>query len=65
MDEVFESLKTSKPMSASAFEIRVYEIVPSHKGDYAFAEFIVHSLNLEGRYEDVYKHMKKNGMNLE
>lgn len=64
IDEVFESLKVLKPMSHNAFELRVYESDPSQNGNYHFAEQIVNTLNLEERYEDVYKHMKKNGMNL-
>ena len=63
MDRVRESLK-SKPMHHAQFEQAVYEIVPSHKGDYHFAESIVTTLNDEHNYEDVYKHMKKSGMNL-
>ena len=63
MDRVRDSLK-SKPMHHAQFEQAVYEIVPSHKSDYHFAESIVMTLNDEHRYEDVYKHMKKSGMNL-
>ena len=46
------------------FEEAVYEIVPSHKDDYHFAESIISTLNDEHRWEKVHQHMKKDGMNL-
>jgi ABC-type phosphate transport system ATPase subunit len=65
MDRVSDSIQKGKPMHHNVFENVVYEIVPSRKGDYHFAEEIVKTLNMEGRWEEVYKHMKKSGMNLE
>ena len=41
-----------------------YEIVPSRRGDYYFAEDIVSTLNYEERWVKVYKHMKKDEMNI-
>lgn len=64
MDEVREGINAGRPMHHHEFERRVYEIVPSRKGDYHFAESIISSLNETGRYQDVYQHMKKDGMNI-
>jgi hypothetical protein len=64
MDNVRTSLKT-KPMGHVKFESEIFKIVPSHDGDYKFAETIILTLNDEHRYTDVYQHMKKDGMNLE
>ena len=65
MEEVSKAIFTGKkPMSHSEFEDRVYQIVPTLKEDYHFAESIVRSLNRKGQYTEVYHHMKKSGMNL-
>jgi hypothetical protein len=66
MDEVWNEAKKKggKPMNHHEFEQRVYQIVPSHKGDYHFAEGIVSTLYDEGKYKEVFKHMKKDGMNI-
>jgi hypothetical protein len=65
MEEVSRATSTDKkPMSHSEFENRIYQIVPTHKGDYHLAESIVRSLNSKGQYTEVYQHMKKSGMNL-
>jgi len=64
MERVRDTMKQKKPMHHAQFEQAIYEIVPTHKGDYHFAESVVLTLKDEHRYEDVYKHMKKSGMNL-
>lgn len=64
MDKVRKTMKEGKPMHHAQFEQAIYEIVPIHNGDYQFAESVVLTLKDEHRYEDVYKHMKKSGMNL-
>lgn len=64
MDEVSKSLRTDKPMSHGEFEDRVYQVVPTRKGNYHFVESIVRTLNKEGRWQEVYTHMKKDGMNI-
>lgn len=64
MDKVRESILQKKPMHHAQFEQAIYEIVPTHNRDFKFAESVVLTLNDEHRYEDVYKHMKKSGMNL-
>lgn len=64
MDRARKSIKEDKPMNHSVFEQAVYEIVPSKRGDYHFAEEVVSTLNEEGRWKEVYAHMKKNGMNI-
>ena len=64
MDEASKTIREGKPMGHHQFEQRIYEIVPSHRGDYHFAESIVDTLNDEQRWEEVYQHMKKDGMNL-
>lgn len=64
MDEARQGIKNGKPMSHSEFEQKVYEIVPTRRRDYHFAEDIVSTLNEEGRYPEVYEHMKKSDMNI-
>ncbi|SRR6266480_712179 len=64
MDEASKSILGGKPMRRADFEKRVYSIVPAHDGDYHFAESIVGTLNDTGQYTDVYRQMKKDGMNL-
>jgi len=59
-----ELTKSKVSMSHQKFEAQVYKIVPSHKGDYHFAESIVAALYGEGKYKAVYPWMKKSGMNL-
>jgi hypothetical protein len=65
MEEVSKAIYSGKePMNHSEFEDRVYNIVPTHRNDYHFAESIVRTLNARGQYQEVYQHMKKSGMNL-
>lgn len=64
MDRVRISIKKNKPMNRQDFEDEIYKIIPSRKGDYHFAEEIVSTLNEERRWQDVYLHMKKDGMNI-
>ena len=64
MDETRKGIKESKPIHHAEFERRVYEIVPSKNGDYHFAEGIVSTLYDKRRYEEVFKHMQKSGMNI-
>ena len=64
MEKAENSLRTGNPMNHGVFEGRVYEIVPTKNGDYHFAEAIVATLNDTQQYSDVYKHMKKDGMNI-
>ena len=64
MDEVSKTIRNGKPVSHHKFEERIYELVPSHRGDYHFAEDIVSTLNDERRWVEVYRHMKKDGMNI-
>lgn len=51
-------------MSYHKFEERIYEIVPSRRGDYHFAEDIVSTLNDEGTWTEVHRHIRKDGMNI-
>jgi hypothetical protein len=64
MDETRERIKSGSAPSHHEFEGSIYDIVPSHDGDYHFAEGIVRTLDKTGRYEDVFKHYKEHGMNL-
>jgi len=64
MDEVSKAIREGKTFHHSEFEDRIYQIVPQRKGDYHFAEEIVSTLNQEGRWQEVYQHMKKSGMNI-
>jgi ABC-type phosphate/phosphonate transport system substrate-binding protein len=64
MDKVSKTIRDGKPISHHKFEESIYEIVPSRRGDYHFAEDIVSTLNDEGRWVEVYRHMKKDGMNI-
>jgi len=64
MDEVHQSLSSANPIGHAEFERRVYEIVPNREGDYHFAEQIVATLKESQQYEDVYRHMKRDGMNI-
>ena len=64
MDKAEKLINEGNPMDHHSFEQEVYKIIPSHSGDYHFAEGIVSTLNSSGQYFDVYVHYKKNGMNL-
>ena len=64
MDKVSQTIRNGRPITHHKFEESIYEIVPSRHGDYHFAEEIVSTLNGEGRWVEVYRHMKKDGMNI-
>ena len=46
------------------FENELYKELPSLKGNFSFAKSIVMTLNDEGLYTEVYKQLKKSGMNI-
>lgn len=64
LDQTQVAIKNGEALSHHKFESQIYEIVPARKGDYHFAESIVSTLNKEERYEEVYKYLQKNGMNI-
>lgn len=64
MDKTLKAIRNEKSINHYQFEEKLYKIVPSHRGDYHFAESIISTLNDEGRWVEVYKYMKKNGMNM-
>jgi hypothetical protein len=65
MEEVKTALaRTGRAMNHDEFEKQISMIVPSKRGDYAFAEGVISTLNGEHRYSEVYKWMKKDGMNI-
>lgn len=53
--EYRETIENGEEVSSSLYERQIGEIVPSHKHDYHFAEFIAKSLHEEGRYEEVFE----------
>jgi hypothetical protein len=64
MTKAEESLKSEKPMNHIEFERAIYKIVPSQNGNYQFAKTIVMTLHDEERFNAVYEHFKKTGMNI-
>ena len=64
MEEAYKSLKEPSPMGPHDFERRVYQIVPSHDGNYGFAATIVSTLHRQKQWREVFEHMKANGMNI-
>lgn len=67
--DLMQSIRTAisqgnPPMSHGQFEREIYKIFPTKHGSYQLAELIVKTLNDEGKYEEVYQHMKKDGMNI-
>ena len=65
MDSIRKMLAAGQtPLSHGEFEQRIYEIIPSHNGDYHFAEGIVSTLKEENKWTEVFDYYKNNGMNL-
>lgn len=64
MEEVANGIRSGNPIEHHEFEARVYNIVPSRKGNYHFAESIVRTLRDRSRYTPVFLYMKKSGMNI-
>lgn len=65
MQEISQSIiQKQNPMQHSEFEERIYQIVPTHRDDYHFAQSVVRTLYRNGEYTEVYHHMKKSGMNI-
>jgi len=64
MDKTEKKIRTKEKVSHVAFETEIYRIFPKSYGDYHFAENIVATLGEKGRWETVYKFMKKDGMNI-
>ncbi len=69
MDEYCDMIDKGEKCSNSAFEQRMYKIVPEHDGDYHMCEEIAKNFMLDGRWEAVfmtlygympkYSHLKK------
>lgn len=64
MEETSKKIEEGKKVSHFEFENGVYKIIPKFKNHYHMAEAIVATLNKEGKWQEVYKYMKKDGMNL-
>jgi septation ring formation regulator EzrA len=64
MDDFRNYIRAGHKIKHPDFEEELYKIVPSKQTDYHFAQDVVSSLNDEGRYTDVYKALKKSGMNI-
>jgi len=60
MNKTRSEIDAGSPPSFTEFEDRVYRIIPSRRNDYHFVARLVRSLK---RYEDVYNHLKSQGMN--
>lgn len=54
-DEYREAVDNGETVSSSRYERQIGDIVPHHKHDYHFAEFIAKNLHEEGRYEEVFE----------
>lgn len=54
MEKMRERIIDKQTVSHSAFEQRIYAIVPSCKGDYHFCKFIAKAFMDEGRWEEVF-----------
>lgn len=61
--EAQESLSTDKPMSWHDFEGRIRKILPGCD-EYNFVKGLLWSVKAEDRFEDVYEHMKNDGLNV-
>lgn len=64
MDDFRNYIRAGHKIKHPDFEEELYKIVASKKGDYHFAQDVVSSLNSEGRYTDLYKALKKSGMDI-
>lgn len=58
-----KEIRRGRDISPAEIERDFRKIIPE-QGDYHFAENVISSLNEEGRYEEVYKALKKSGMNI-
>lgn len=54
MDEYRSMIDNNKKVYSGTFEDEIYQIVPSHNGDYHFCEYICKSFMEEGRWEEVF-----------
>ena len=64
MNEVDEQItRGSTGMDTVGFRDRVYKVFPNHRPQ-QLAESIVMRLAKEGGWDQVYEHLRKNGMNL-
>jgi hypothetical protein len=63
-DDAQVQIHKGTPMSHGEFERRVYDIFPIQNGDYHSAEGFVTAAAREGKWIEVYEHMRRTGMNL-
>lgn len=54
MDQLRDKISRREPVSHGFFEERMYEIIPSHNGDYHMCEYIARSFMDEGRWDEVF-----------
>lgn len=54
MDKYREMIDLKESVNSSTFEDEIYNIVPSHRGDYHFCEYITRAFMDNGRWEEVF-----------
>jgi hypothetical protein len=54
MDNYRTLIDHNKPVSHGKFEQEIYEIVPQHKGNYHFVEYLTAAFKEEGRWDEVF-----------
>ncbi len=63
MDQAAEIIKSGKRLALPRIEQGIYEIVPNKTGNYHFVKNIIGALNDEGRWVEVYNHLRDQGLN--
>lgn len=54
MDEYRANLDNGKTVSHGTFESQIYDVVPTHYGDYHMCEYIARAFMDEGRWDEVF-----------
>ena len=64
MDQAMEMIRSGKKVELLKLENGIFQLIPEQNGNYHFVKDIVCTLKDEGRWVEVYNHLKENGTDI-
>ena len=64
MDQATEIIRGGKELALCRIEQGIFELIPNKKGNYHLVKDIIGALNDEGRWVEVYNHLREKGADI-